>query len=702
MGSGMLADLALPETYLRRVADRVLRNTYSERYRCVLSPDGKDVGAERKQAASAAAPPGLAVEILRPLTPATVLTSRARELSEGWPGLRGFRAGLWLEGAASTLDWPLRLPDGDGADALRAAADIVQKHLASDGILLTCARVLELGRSQRFPSLSALLEQDRIGTLRRVGIPTDWLACFAPPGSEAGGDGRGIGAWIDTRLAAQGKADELGAELAALPFRFQPSCPGFALASESGENEAGLVRLQLTRGDEWKGRGDGGSIDLARELVERTTAASAAANSAANSAATPTATPTASPTASPTANPAPRFLLQIEERELDRLRASISTWTPAAQKAVRIAVSPTALAQWAQDNAKCGSAPRDGHEELVVLAPRYASRGEEGALFVPGETFAVEGLVAAGVRVVQSPLLFQGGDLLCVRHPRSGQRLLIAGEGELFRNTALGLTREQVLAAFRAEFGVDRCLVLPAASFHVDLELCVRAVGDELVACTNDTHAAIESIIECGLGALERGQRLDANAAAAARGAWRKQDLHDLLGVIDPALKQDAPPAGGFSTALAALFSTGPADDGVGNLQCFLAALDLLSGISSGGSAPDLDPHTQAYLASFRRREFDRGLIVRGLESVGLRVVPIPSFAEDEHGIDPLNGVQVRGAYWMPTYGGLYAPLDHAAEVALGRAFGSGTKILPIPCAETQRRAGGLHCSISVGPRPGA
>ena len=49
------------------------------------------------------------------------------------------------------------------------------------------------------------------------------------------------------------------------------------------------------------------------------------------------------PADSPTnaaANSVPAFLLQVEAGELERLRASIASWTPAAQKAVRVAVSP--------------------------------------------------------------------------------------------------------------------------------------------------------------------------------------------------------------------------------------------------------------------------------------------------------------------------------------------------------------------------
>ena len=99
--------------------------------------------------------------------------------------------------------------------------------------------------------------------------------------------------------------------------------------------------------------------------------------------------------------------------------------------------------------------------EAVTLVPRYASRGEDGAVLVPGETFLVDGLAAAGLRIVRSPLHFQGGDLITAQDPATGQRTLLIGEADVYRNTMLGLTREQVLEAFGIEFGVDGAWCFP-------------------------------------------------------------------------------------------------------------------------------------------------------------------------------------------------------------------------------------------------
>ena len=64
-----------------------------------------------------------------------------------------------------------------------------------------------------------------------------------------------------------------------------------------------------------------------------------------------------------------------------------------------------------------------------------------------------------------------------------------------------------------------------------------------------------------------------------------------------------------------------------------------------------------------------------------------------------VNGVQDRGRYLMPAYGGLYAPLDEAARTAFARRLGPSVEIVPILCGESQRRYGAVHCSVAVFPR---
>jgi len=328
--------------------------------------------------------------------------------------------------------------------------------------------------------------------------------------------------------------------------------------------------------------------------------------------------------------------------------------------------------------------------------PRYASRGELGAHFVPGETFAPDGLALLGQRVLASPLSFQGGNLYCCTNPKNGERLLLLGEAELHRNTSLGLSREQVLAAFRAEFGVDRCVVLPAVSFHIDVELSVRAVGGELVAFVNDQASAAQLIIGCGLDALRAHGDLPAGDLERIRALLGERRLSEAFAILTPVLERGSKAPGQFSESIARAFRAGPADSGPGNMLRFLAAIDCLAGLSGAGEQPDLDAHSAAYLRSYLRRERERYTLVHGLESLGMRIVPLPGWPEDALGITPLNGIHEQKRYLLPTYGGLYRPLDDACAEILARTLGSAVELVRVGCAESQRRAGALRCSVSA------
>jgi hypothetical protein len=442
-------------------------------------------------------------------------------------------------------------------------------------------------------------------------------------------------------------------------FTFEPTLAGFRASSESGDEAIGLARLQITNSTYFLGQDDGGSVDVVRQLL----------------AALPDAT----------------FFASIEEKHVDGFLEVAKGWPG------RLTLVPEALpvSQWAQDDGKPGTA--DGVP--VLLLPRYASRGEVGASLVPGDTFVGEGLAAAGLRVVRSPLLFQGGDLLVARDPKTGERILFVGEGNVWRNTALGLTREQVLDAFRTELGVDRCTMLPAISFHVDEELSVRAVGGRLVAFVPDAVAAVRIVLRCGVEALEKAGVVAAAGPIADLEAGR--DAEFLERVLPPLLAR-CPAYGRFPESLASAFSRGSADSGVGNLQRFLLATDLLTSWTTDleHPAPSLDPHAVAYLRSFVRRDAERRDLAATLRKAGLDVVRIPSLPEEKRGIDYLNGVHDRGRYLMPAWGGLYAPLDDAARAAFAKALGPDVAVVPILTSESQRRGGGVHCSLSASGTP--
>lgn len=584
------------------------------------------------------------------------VASRRAALVEGAPALRGFRAPM-LEDAARLE--PIAAPDAATDPKGAAAAELVARRLAKDGLIATLARVVEILGPDRFAT------SDAPDLLRSVGIPYDWTTYFEAPGAPS------VVRALASELAAGRTSDELVLLAAKFPFRFRPTVPGFVVATESGENEPAALRLQIGNDHYYTGPGDGGTVDLPRALV--------------------------------TTLPDLDVVAVIRDAHVDGFRAIARDWTLASGTRLTLVPQPWAVSQWSQDNGKAGFVGTGGARTVVLLAPRYAGRGESAPNFVPGDTFAVESFAATGRRVAQSPLLFQGGNVIAVFDPKRGQPQLVMGEAELYRNMGLGLTSEQVLAAFRAEFGVERCLVVPATSFHVDYEMTFRSTPDGLVAFLNDSSAGHRAVLRCAVPALERAGLIGAEDKAALvadmdAGAWDKvlQGLDGLIGRKEVAL-------GVHPESFARHFSDGGVDPGNLNLQRVLLALDVLFVERRTDAEIDklgIDAHAAAYLKSIRRREVERIRTAQILADQGIRIVWVPSTSEGSLSLTAINGVQVRGAYWMPAYGGLFADLDRAAARVFEMTLGSSVRVIPVPCAESQRRDGALHCSISVLPRP--
>ena len=108
--------------------------------------------------------------------------------------------------------------------------------------------------------------------------------------------------------------------------------------------------------------------------------------------------------------------------------------------------------------------------------------------------------------------------------------------------------------------------------------------------------------------------------------------------------------------------------------------------------------HAQAYMRSIRRRVADRRALHEQLRRLGWKVVPVPSLADADRGINYLNGLHERKRYIMPAYGGFYAPLDQAAAEVFAAEL-EGVEVVPILSGESQRRVGAVHCSVSAYPQ---
>lgn len=604
------------------------------------------------------------VTVIRQSLPDSIENYR-HSLPQQRPPLRGFRAPI-LDNAETP--WPFYTPSERYPELVRDAAAIVGTRLATDGLLLTTAQVIERIGPDQFISKDAATDW-----LKLAGIPVDLLEYFTLGDDNDSNAAHGIASFIAMRLLQGETALSLKPLLEQARFQFRPTHAGFRVATESGEHDIGMLRLQVSRGDYWDGPGDGGNLDLVQQLLETV--------------------------------PEAQTIITVESIHADALVNHLSQWTTNRRAPVTVLVEDFPVAQWAQDNGKAGiiinndAANDEPIKRIATLTPRYASRGEDGSTFVPGDTFLLDGLAKADHLVIQSPLLFQGGNLLAVQDPATGKRLLLVGEAEVYRNIALGLTEAQVLDAFRIEFGVDRCEILPAVSFHIDYDVCVRAHEGQQIAFVNDTQAAVRLILKRGVDVLAFNNMIDAADAAAAHRYIDSQQWRAFMDFIGNAVLAEGGPEGHFPLSLAEVFSTGATDPGVGNFERFLLAIDYAI---AWGLPPESWPqhrHAQSYLRSLLQREKDREQLHQQIADLGFKVVPVPSLASAERSVCAINGIHARNLYLMPVYGGLMSPVDNAAMAVFREALGDDVRIVPVRTGESQRRVGAVHCSAAAYPK---
>jgi hypothetical protein len=660
VGNTTLESLDLPEPFLRRVADRIVRSTFLDRYRRVAVSRDPGPAAEPQAAGARSEANATFRRIERTVRVSGEIARYRRGLQPGRPALRGYRVPL-LDDAENR--WPSELPE-DPDSALWRAADRVATELAREGLLPTLARVLEdLG-----PEAARRAGEGELDLLRATGLPVDWLGSFRPAGESREEASTGAAETVKhvARLVFEESVN--GSEVPErFGFAFRPSDASYRVAVESGSLDARTFRVQLTRGDYWSGRPDGGSVDIARQLMLRF--------------------------------PESRFLISIEDRFVATLERLAGTWGLPVDQERWLLHADGPISQWAQDNGKAGVLIGDDGEEgaPATLVPRFASRREDGSEFLPAESFVVETLVDAGHAVIPSPLSFQGGDLLAVRDPSRGERMLFLGEAEVYRNSSLGLTRDQVLEAFRVEFGVDRCEVLPSLSFHIDFDVTFREHGDEVVAFVNDRESGARILVELALAPLREQGTLSAGDAERARELLRTRKDKEAAALLLGALEPHRIGPGVYSGGLTRGFEDSGRQSDVANFQRFLFSLDVLDA-TAGETAPSDDAHERAYVRSLLRHRELRDKLAGQLSALGFRVVPVPGFSEGAYSVSYINGIQTRRGYLMPTYGGFLEPLDDAAGQAIRDALGGTVVVDPVECPESQRRLGGVHCSVAAYP----
>lgn len=670
---GGLSGLALPGPYSQLIQDRLTIDSYQMR------EHGVAPGIVPSARARYVTPPRVehAVRVVHPPLPPTVQSFRASNAESIVPP-RGFRAPI-LENHAEA--WRPRLETNAFEAADHDAARLIEQRLASDGLIPTLAKIL-----LRYGPESGLSNPTNfLRRLSAVGYPVDLLRHFRPTdAATTGPELRDRAAWVVQSIAARqiaiptAKAAAPGAF--PLEFDFQPSAAvgpapaavdgqsvRFEIATESGEHDIGLVRMQVGGG--WReGILPGGSLDVVGQMVDQFRSAD--------------------------------FLISVPADAAESIHALITnSWRLRRPGQVTLCAELLAPSAWAQDNGKAGILRSTTTQATrATLAPRFACMDEGKSVFLPGESYLADGWHAAGHSVLHSPLLFQGGNVACIREPRSGRRMLILGEGTVHRNVALGLSRSEVLNAFRIEFGVDECVVIPGVSYHLDFDVSFRATTNELFAFVNDTPAAARRIVELGVAALRQRNLLTEDDTAQIRAELASGRAQAGFAKLSGLVRQRQDTGVLLPASLSQVFVTDSSDDAAGNLQVFLLALDLIESEFPGAVPATGSPGRASYLTALRHMEQGRQNQLAALQKLNCRIVLIPSMHDLYRSINYLNGLQHRGGYVMPAFGGFYAQLDRAAAAAFHAALGANFRIATVRTSECQRLHGGVHCTASVYP----
>lgn len=653
-----MAVLNLKEVFRQVIDDNALIERYQQQHERV--EDGKDPAPVTPHVSRHRAPDG--VQVIEPATdPATV--SYRTSISEETPiPLRGFQAPILDE----ANEWrPLLEEARQSNEGDRAAADLINRRLAYDGLLSTLAETLDvLG-----PSAYATDPAEGLLHLNALGFPTDLLACFARDQRDNPSESaREVLALVARRLRATGAVAALQPELDSLPFRFPAAWSKFAAAPENGIDELGMLRLQAGGGYS-HGIVPGECIDVIGQLVK--------------------------------AFPNLDYVVSTPAEVLKPLQSWVRQTLPLERThQFKMIDEPYRVKTWAQDNGKAGTTVEIGTGRSVysVLTPRFASRCDGFSSFLPTESFLMDGLEAAGLRVVHCPLLFQGGNVMPILDPRTGNRVLLVGEGAMERNVALGLNREQTIAALRKSFGVDHSLIVPAVSFHLDFDVNVRAIDGQLVAFVNDPQAAARIIVGLGIDTFQRHGAFDQEEAGTLHQDLTGSAARTAILRLRELVRTKIGPDGRIDASLSSWFRSSRAESATGNLQVFLQALDLVEWAATDADDSPRDQERKAYFQALQRMDQARLSQMDVLRSYGFKLVKVPSMPHMYRSINYLNGIQHKDGYIMPAFGGFYTALDDAAERAFQKHMEPGTEIRRIRCAELQRKSGAIHCATSAFP----
>lgn len=643
-GAATVADLGIPQDVLARTARRILRESFHRQVHVV-------VRTEQDPPAPVGEPPINALASERDLALLRVVpVSPVPAAAALWPDAAEWRApsaGFRVSGDDAALSLP---------DPTHPLRQFVARRLAPDGLARTLALVIaDLAEQDELPADAAAL--DRV--LSACGLPIDLLPLLRAA------DGSPLVSALRSVLDRADPRAEMIRCAAGATVDWGPPQPGLRPVFDDGSDPIRLVHLTLTRGTDWSGPGDGGSVDLLRDMLE--------------------------------ALPECAFAISTHERFLPSI-GLLAAQEPAFRRPIYLpAVEP--VSQWTRDAGIAALLDEAERPVPALLLPRFASRQDDGSVVVPGDALAALGLDRIGIRMVPTRLLFQGGNLLVARDPADGQRLLLLGEAEIARNIALGLRRDEIIRGFAREFGVDRVVPVAGPSFHLDFDLSVRRAPGGSQAWVLDPAGGAAIVIAAALGALERaGLLMDGERRLAVQALLDRDDAA-LGSVLGPALYGQALPGGGFPLTLALHLAAGPGDSGVGNLQRLLAAVDVFHALHGAEPVPgSLAPVRAATLNAIRIAAQELDQLAHTLAREGFQVFRLPGISEGTRSLVPVNALHAPDAVYFPSADGLLSPLDAAAAESFRRALGDAVTRRGIRASESLRRSGGLHCSAISWP----
>jgi len=661
----------------------------------------------------------LPITVIKQVISPSILAARKKEIDR-IPELPTFHAPI-LQQKRKVISSP-ELP-GD----FSKAKNVVQRNLAESGLLKTLLKVMrevpELSYQQNGRANKSLLEE--------IGLPVRLLSCYSSDDPPIAGLDQ-IVASIAKQSLKKGTGDVMksqgtGAVKSCQPkwkFDFVPSLPGFKLLPENGVCRIEAMRMQLYPLDYAKGPGDGCIVDIVRQMLLCTSHE--------------------------------KFLISVCPCEVNPFTGLLQAWNVPNPERIILMEDESVSSQWAQDNCKTGTLFDQWggrFREYITLVPRFASVGEDYSEYRPSESFIFDQIQRAGWRVVQSPLLFQGGNVLPVKNLKTGELIVFAGQAELVRNTRLGLKPEEVLEAFRKEWGADRIEVLPPLSFHIDLEVSFRWHNGKLIAFVNDSMSAARLIVKCGIKGLCACSLLPESEAReliwwlehSERAAEPKYS--QLLQILWSKVNEFRDEKGQFASDQADSFVISDEESGSANLSRFLLGLDLLSAAhkegkkfwgklagapmrrggegerGKGGDGERLakvapmgrkgegesletgtpmadDQYSRKDLFEYYRllleREEQRVQLKKFLLSLGIEVIPLPSTSDDDVSLNYINAVQDLDSVYVPAFGGMFQDIDRKVLEIVQGSLGSKVKIYPIRNSVTQSQCGGVHCSVSV------